>query len=331
MISFIVTTYNLEDWLLRRCLNSIVAQGLARDEYEIIVVDDESAVSPRHVVDEFATRVDITLYIQKHARQGAARNLALRYAKGEWVQFVDGDDYLFAGTIAHLLRRAEAENLDLLIFDFRQVYDELSVHNDSGHNFQLSTFNFQFKVTTGDDYMFHHNLFGSCCMLMFRRSLLDDTQYGVPLRFTEGIYVEDEEFATKLVWRAQCMAKTNAVVYAYYQRAGSTVHSRSHEHINELFRNYFVVLCRLMDFEKSVNALPHDGLTRKVRTLAVDVLRRSLREPDWRWRWDESTQQLRSLELYPLPVACYSLKYIIFCLLTKCVVGRHLLHWAEKH
>ena len=54
MISFIVTTYNLEDWLLRRCLSSIVAQGLPRDEYEIIVVDDESAVSPLPVVDEFA-------------------------------------------------------------------------------------------------------------------------------------------------------------------------------------------------------------------------------------------------------------------------------------
>ena len=95
MITFIVTTYNLEDWLLRRCLESITAQGLERENYEIIVVDDESIVSPQHIIDEFAPKANITLYIQEHARQGAARNLALQHAKGEWIQFVDGDDYLY--------------------------------------------------------------------------------------------------------------------------------------------------------------------------------------------------------------------------------------------
>jgi hypothetical protein len=187
------------------------------------------------------------------------------------------------------------------------------------------------NITTGDDYMLHHNLFGSCCMLMFRRALLDEPRHGAPLRFTEGIYIEDEEFATKLVWRSQRMAKADAVVYAYYQRAGSTVHSRSREHADELFRNYFVVLGRLLDFEKSVNTLPHAGLTRKVRFLAVDILRRALRESDWKRRWDESARQLSALGLYPLPAARYSTKYSIFRLLAMCAVGRRMLHWAEKH
>ena len=331
MISFIVTTYNLEDWLLRRCLSSIVAQGLARGEYEIIVVDDESAVSPLPVVDEFAAQADITLYVQKHARQGAARNLALRHAKGEWVQFVDGDDYLFAGTIAPLLRSAEANDLDLLMFAFREVHDEQPIDNGNGNNFPLSTFHFPLSIVSGDSYMLRHNLFGSCCMQMFRRALLDDPRHGAPLRFTEGIYIEDEEFATHLVWRAQRMAKTDAVAYAYYQRTDSTVHSRSREHTDELFRSYLVVLERLKTFEASLGDKPHGGLTRKVRLLAVDILRRALREPDWKRRWDESSRQLSSLGLYPLPAARYSWKYSMFRLLARCAVGRHMLHWAEKH
>ena len=331
MISFIVTTYNLDDRLLRRCLSSIVGQGLAHDAYEIIVVDDGSTVSPQHVVDEFAHQASITLYVQRHARQGAARNLALSHAKGQWVQFVDGDDYLFPHTIAPLLRCAEANKLDLLMFAFRQVHDEQPIDNCDGNNCQLSFVNCQLNIATGDDYMLHHNLFGSCCMLMFRRALLDEPCHGAPLRFTEGIYIEDEEFATKLVWRAQRMAKADAVVYAYYQRAGSTVHSRSREHTDELFRNYFVVLGRLLDFEKSVNTLPHAGLIRKVRFLAVDILRRALRELDWKRRWDESSRQLSSLGLYPLPAARYSMKYSIFRLLAMCAVGRRMLHWAEKH
>ena len=331
MISFIVTTYNLEDWLLRRCLSSIVSQGLARDEYEIIVVDDESTVSPQHVVDEFSAQADITLHLQKHARQGAARNLALQYARGEWVQFVDGDDYLFAGTIAPLLCRAEADKLDLLMFAFCQVHDDLAVQNGSGHNYPLSIVHYPFGITTGDSYMLRHNLFGSCCMQMFRRALLDNPRHGAPLRFTEGIYIEDEEFATHLVWRAQRMAKTDAVAYAYYQRTGSTVHSCSREHTDELFRSYLVVLERLKTFEASLGDKPHEGFTRKVRLLAVDILRRALREPDWKRRWDESSRQLSSLGLYPLPAARYSWKYSMFRLLSSSAVGRHMLHWAEKH
>ena len=147
MISFIVTTYNLEDWLLRRCLNSIVAQGLARDEYEIIVVDDESRVSPQPVVDEFVEQANITLYVQQHARQGAARNLALRHAKGEWVQFVDGDDYLFAGTIAPLLRSAEANNLDLLMFTFREVHDSAAENSSEGNRFEENNSQFSIQNT----------------------------------------------------------------------------------------------------------------------------------------------------------------------------------------
>ena len=345
MISFIVTTYNLEDRLLHRCLSSIVSQGLARDEYEIIVVDDESTVPPRHVVEAYAHQAHIALYEQRHARQGAARNLALSHAKGQWVQFVDGDDYLFPHTIAPLLRSAEDNDLDLLMFTFRQVHEDaeenISKENSSENNCQLSLVNCQLncplsivpcqlKIVSGDSYMHRHNLFGSCCMQMFRRHLLDNPHHGAPLRFTEGIYIEDEEFVTHLVWRAQRMARVDVPLYAYYQRAGSTVHSRSREHTDELFRNSFAVLGRLLQFESSLAAVPHAGVTRKVRFLAVDILRRSLREPDWQERWHQSAHQLGSLGLYPIPPATYSLKYTIFRLLAQSRLGRQVLHAFEK-
>lgn len=330
MISFIVTTYNLDDRLLRRCLSSIVGQGLARDAYEIIVVDDESTVSPQHVVDEFAHQASITLYVQRHARQGAARNLALSHAKGQWVQFVDGDDYLFPHTIASLLRCAEANKLDLLMFAFRQVHDEQPIDNCDGNNCQLSFVNCQLNITTGNDYMLRHNLFGSCCMQFFSRHLLDAPQHGAPLRFAEGIYIEDEEFVTHLVWRAQRMARVDTPVYAYYQRAGSTVHSRSREHTDELFRNSFAVLGRLLHFEASLAEAPHEGVTRKVRSLAIDILRRSLREPDWRERWAQSSRQLCALGLYPIPSATYSWRYRAFRMLGQCSLGRQVLRVLEK-
>ena len=341
MITFIVTTYNLEDWLLRRCLKSIVAQGIERENYEIIVVDDESIVSPQHIIDEFAQKANITLYIQKHARQGAARNLALQHAKGEWIQFVDGDDYLYTGAIAPLLKLAEENNMDLLTYGFSEVGDEAGATTDhrkestsdtsqpnGSNNSQFLILNSQLE--SGDSYMLRHNLFGSCCMQLFKKRLLDDPTYGAPLRFTENIYIEDEEFITKLVWRAQRMASTDAIAYAYYQRPGSTVHNCSREHTNELFRNYFIVLKRLIDFEREVVTKPHDGLTRKIRFFAIDILRRALREPDWKDRWYRSAMELLGLNLYPIPSANYSWKYRMFRLLAQRSPGRHILRFIEK-
>ena len=341
MITFIVTTYNLEDWLLRRCLESITAQGIERENYEIIVVDDESIVSPQHIIDEFAQKANITLYIQEHARQGAARNLALQHAKGEWIQFVDGDDYLYTGAIAPLLKLAEENDLDLLTFGFREVGDEVGATTDHRKESTSDTYQpdgsnsspfpiFNSPLESGDTYMLRHNLFGSCCMQLFKKQLLDDPTYGAPLRFTENIYIEDEEFITKLVWRAQRMASTDTIAYAYYQRPGSTVHNRSREHTDELFRNYFIVLKRLIDFEREVVTKPHDGLTRKIRFLAIDILRRALREPDWKDRWYRSAMELLGLNLYPIPSANYSWKYRIFRLLAQRSPGRHLLRFIEK-
>lgn len=325
MISFIVTTYNLEDWLLRRCLDSIVAQEMPRDQYEIIVVDDESAVSPQPVVDEYTQLTDVTLYVQRHARQGAARNLGLSHAKGEWVQFVDGDDYLLPGTMKPVLQAARGNDLELLMFGFLKVYGEEPVVDDST-SIEINPS----SIVTGDDYMLHHNLFGACWSQIFRRDLLEEPKFGASLRFTEGIYVEDEEFVTKLVWRSQRMARIDRPVYAYFQRVDSTVHSRSLEHTDELFRHSFVVLRRLTDFEASLGAKPHAGLTRKVRFFALDVLRRTLRDPDWVERWKLSVQQLRVLGLYPLPEVSYSWKYSMFRWLAKCSIGRRILWLFEK-
>ena len=327
MITFIVTTYNLPPWLLRRCLESIVTQDLPRESYEVIVVDDESEVSPQAVVDEFAGRAHIALYTQRHSRQGAARNLAMEHAKGEWIQFIDGDDYLFPHTIKPCLDMAEDSSLDLLMFGFQKVGDGADTQanpNDAVANAQLSP-------TTGDEHMRDNNLFGSCCTLLFRRTLCTDESHGAPLRFTEHIYIEDEEFITKLMFRAQRVATTPMVVYAYYQRQGSTINSRSREHTDELFRNYFVVLSRLQQFESTLTTVPHDGLTRKISTLAIDILRRSLREENWQERWDETVRQLRALGLYPIPASKYSWKFRIFCLLATCRLGQRILRINEPH
>ena len=126
------------------------------------------------------------------------------------------------------------------------------------------------------------------------------------------------------------MARADVPVYAYYQRTGSTVHSCSRDHTDELFRNYFVVVERLLHFESSLGSKAHDGVIRKMRFLGVDILRRSLREPDWEERWAQSVRQLRALGVYPIPLNGYSWKYVLFALLARSRGGRQILRLLEK-
>ena len=320
--SFIITTYNLTEAELRRCLNSLGRQGLDANDFEVIVVDDESDVSPESIVMSYADVLPVRFLAQPHARQGAARNLALRHAQGDFIQFVDGDDYLFADDQGHWWKDMERMQADLFLFGHARV----SEYSCPVTMPEKSAFT---EITDGKRYMKHHTLFGSCCTLCFSRQLLQ-LDGPRPLLFAEGIYIEDEEFATRLVWRAQRMAVTTSVRYAYVQRPGSTTHKRDREHIDDLFRAYFTVLDNLQQMEGEEPS-PHEGLDRKLHFLSLDILRHALRQDDWQQRFTECGQQLRQRGLFPLPKAAYSEKYRLFRLLSKHSAGRKCLRVAEQY
>ena len=293
---------------------------------EVIIVNDGSTDNTSHIIEKYE-KENNNVKVVNSENEGVtkARIRGVKASSGDWIGFVDGDDYLFEGTVEHLLRVAQDNRLDILMFGFRKVYQVQREEEKS-----VSLGKMLHENCTGNTYMYRHNLFGSCWTLLFQRQLLDDSKYGAPLRFTEGIYIEDEEFVTKLMWRAQNVMRVNIPVYAYYQRVGSTVHSASREHTDELFANYFVVLKRLIDFEDSLATKPHEGVTRKLRFLAVDILRRSLRENDWKVRWSRSAQELEALGLYPIPAGRYSWKYSVFRLLAWCSLGLYILRLSEK-
>lgn len=338
-LTYIIPTYNLAPEDIRRCLASLSQQDLSPADYEVIVVDDESDVSPEPVVREWEHEMTVRFFRQPHARQGAARNVGIREATGDYIRFVDGDDYLPPHTAASLINHMEAHSLDIIIFGFRksqkveksksQKVEEPESQKDDKKPFRpLDLFDFSTfgLYPSGQAYMRSHTLFGSPCTLCFRRELLSSP----PLRFAENTYIEDEEFVTRLVWRAGPTAVTPAVGYIYVQRPDSTVHQPSPEHIDELFNARFDALGGLIRLAQS-EPQPHEGLNRKIRFLSIDILRHALRQDDWQRRFLTCAATLKSLGLFPLPKARYSWKYTLFRLLSPTRLGRRLLHHLETH
>ena len=111
-ISFLIPVYNLEQYL-PDCLESILSHSFSG--CEIILVDDGSTDKSPEICDKYASDYgNVSVFHIKNSGVSAARNVALKYAKGEYVFFFDGDDYLVNDNISKLYETAKENNLDIL-------------------------------------------------------------------------------------------------------------------------------------------------------------------------------------------------------------------------
>ena len=110
-LSILIPAYNVERWL-PRCLNSILSQ--VEDDIEIVIVDDGSTDTTLQCANEFAEKWnDIRVFSKHNEGVGAARNYLLDKACGEFIWFVDSDDYIAEGALRHILSELNS-TIDLL-------------------------------------------------------------------------------------------------------------------------------------------------------------------------------------------------------------------------
>ena len=120
-ISVVIPVYNVEKYL-SQCLDTIIAQTLK--EIEIICVDDGSTDASAQILEDYAGKDSrITLLKQKNLRAGVARNAGLTIAQGEYVSFLDSDDFFEKNMLEKLYEKAKVENADIVMCDLF-LYDE---------------------------------------------------------------------------------------------------------------------------------------------------------------------------------------------------------------
>ncbi|MBR4316077.1 MAG: glycosyltransferase, partial [Alphaproteobacteria bacterium] len=118
-ISIIVPVYNVQKYL-DKCLKSIISQTLT--DIEIILVDDGSTDSSGLICDKYAKKDKrIKVVHQKNARQGAARNAGIKLATGDYIGFVDSDDYITSDMFEKLYKKAYIYDADIVMCDYANV------------------------------------------------------------------------------------------------------------------------------------------------------------------------------------------------------------------
>lgn len=211
-LSIIVPVYGVANYL-RKCVDSLLVQDIT--DYEIILVDDGSPDECPQICDGYAEKYDnIRVVHQENAGLSAARNSGIKVAQGDYIMFVDSDDYLQPNVLGALMEQVEREKLDVLRFNYQKVNEQYEVFlpfKDAKRDVDYSE-----DVVDGETFL-NKRLGPACYAVMFvvRREII------LKELFTLGIYFEDTDWTPRMLIRAQRVASTPMVVYNYLWRQGS--------------------------------------------------------------------------------------------------------------
>ena len=221
-LSVIVPCYNVEGYV-ERCIESLVHQDIDSNAYEVLLIDDGSTDGTGAICDRYATQYpQIKVIHQPNAGQGAARNTGLDHATGEYIFFVDSDDFIAENCLKQLVNIAKANSLDVLTFNIQQVVDDKTVSALPMTNKPLNEVN----VVSGIDYLQTNGWLANVWWYIAKRSFIEDRH----LRFPVGHMLEDISFTLELLLSANRIAKDDAVCYYYVQRPQSIMHNNAREH-----------------------------------------------------------------------------------------------------
>ena len=306
-VTFIVTCYNIPTAMLCQCLDSIIALSLRSVEREIIVVDDGSNESPLDKLESYLN--DIVYVHQQNAGLSEARNRGIQIATGQYIQFVDADDYLIRTPYEHCLDIARYQQPDIVMFDFTNTNDRDKKNAIFNNNTPKS----------GVEYLSQHNLQATSCGYLFKQNILGN------LRFTPGIYHEDEEFTPQLLLRAEKICSTDAQAYYYRLRPHSITTDTNVRRVIMRLNDRRLIIDKLNLISDTLPTYERTALQRRVAQLTMDYIYNIIIQTGNRHYLERKLQSLRSNGLFPLPDRDYTTKYKWFRHLTNSSMGMTIL------
>jgi len=218
-VSIIIPVYNVENYLIK-CINSALNQTL--QEIEVIAVNDGSTDKSLEILKSFS---DDRLKIITQENQGlsGARNTAINIAKGEFLLFLDSDDYIDLEMAESMYNKAIENNLDIVICRYNQVDDE-------GNSLYKSGITNDFSKEDHFKRILSAKSSSMACDKLFKRELFIENN----IFFPPNLYHEDVYTIYKLFYFAQSIQVIEEAFYNWLKRDGSISKSVSQKHIDDI-------------------------------------------------------------------------------------------------
>ena len=211
LISVIIPIYNVEKYL-NQCIQSVVNQTYRN--LEIILVDDGSPDNCPAICDAWAAKDSrIKVVHKENGGSGQARNVALDIAEGQYVGFVDSDDYIAPHMYEHLLHFM-TENVDIVECNYKETSDDYMLFDEENNWIHQ-------EYTARDALSYHINdtLFRQIIWnKLYRNQTIDN------IRFPVGNRIDDEFWTYRVIANARKLVHTSCNMYAYRQQPESVMH-----------------------------------------------------------------------------------------------------------
>ena len=222
LLSIIIPVYNIEKYI-GPCILSVVNQDLESSQYEIIIVNDGSTDKSPIIVKEFSQKYsNIIIHTQDNIGLGGARKSGLKLAQGEFIYFLDGDDYLARKTLGRVVKEIKSNNLDILGFKFLKT-KKLDLTDSKKQNI----FEVKDSITNGINFIASNkNYRVEVWWYVIKKEFLLKTN----LTFEDKRFVNDSYFTPSLFIKAKRVGFLNMDIYRYVQRPGSITSNKNLRH-----------------------------------------------------------------------------------------------------
>ena len=208
-LSIIVPVYGVEKYI-DKCLNSLVKQSLK--EIEVIVVNDGTKDNSQKIVDKYVKKYPdkIKSYIKENGGQGSARNYGLKKATGEYIGYVDSDDFVEKDMYKKLYNKAKENNYDIVVCGNYNVSEDYQNKNIDAF---INNYNTDLE----------NIFFGKMAVWnkIYKRDILIKNK----LEFKEKVWYEDLAFTLKAIMNSNTFAFIDEPLYDYLIREGSTMNN----------------------------------------------------------------------------------------------------------
>lgn len=270
LLTVIIPCYRETKMQLTRCLKSLTfLTGIC--QWEAWIVDDGS---PENQIEKWVRDMNDNHlhFIRQHNQgQSVARNTAIEQARGEYIALLDADDEWIPAEYARIIEILQKERPDMLGLRYQATrvpyYDGSSM-----------------------DFIQKEDIIPAACGYIYKRDKLGD------LRYTPGIYHEDEEFNTLLHLKMNRLIMTPIVAYRYHRNPDSTTQSQDEKHLEKRFSDFHDVICRIQKM-----SVTDSRLERRLHVMAmcyvVDLMRSAPSSAFLR----RHLLTLKESGLYPLP------------------------------
>lgn len=221
-VSVIVPVYNTKKYL-HKCLDSLINQTLK--DIEIICINDGSTDNSLKILNDYAQKDNrIKVLSQENKKQGAARNAGLEIATGEYIGYVDSDDWVDSDFYEKLYNAAKKHNFDIAL--------GTNIRAKKNANKKRLHIKEEKEYTTLQEKLDVNVQWKNPCPTnkIYKKSLLVENN----IKWPEGVFCEDRIYTLKAVYHANGIVTVPNVNYYYYKNPSSTVNNKITQHLQKM-------------------------------------------------------------------------------------------------